>query len=90
VKSSRRKTFYELRVNQFGRRVHRLIELEHPDGADARLCQLQATISASEILGRVPTSGELQPVTAQAARKLAKTVGSTEHHILWHWPSDEN
>jgi hypothetical protein len=73
VKPSRRKTFYELRADQGGRRVHRLIELAYPDGTDARLCQLQATLSASEILRRVPRSGELRPLTPQAARKLANS-----------------
>jgi hypothetical protein len=73
VKPSRRKTFYELRADHGDRRVGRLIALEYPDGADARLCQLQATLSASELLRHVPSSGELRPVATQTARKLANS-----------------
>lgn len=73
VELSRRKTFDELRVDQGGYRVRRLIGLEYPDGADARLGQLQATLLDSEILRCVPAPDQLRPVTTQAARKLARS-----------------
>ena len=65
------KTFYELSAGG-SERVHCLIELEHPASIDARLCWLQATARACELLHRMPNLGELRLITEKQARALAK------------------
>ena len=65
------KTFYELSVGG-SKRVHYLIELEHPATIDARLCWLQATARACELLHRMPNLDELRLVTETQARALAR------------------
>lgn len=67
------KTFYELSADG-SERVHCLIELEHPAIIDARLCWLQATARACELLHRMPNLGELRLITETQARALTKTV----------------
>lgn len=67
------KTFYELSAGG-SERVHCLIELEHPAAIDARLCWLQATARACELLHRMPDLGELRLITETQARALAKHV----------------
>jgi hypothetical protein len=67
------KTFYELLAGG-SERVHCLIELEHPAAIDARLCWLQATARACELLHRMPNLGELRVITETQARALAKAV----------------
>lgn len=67
------KTFYELSTRG-SERVHCLIELEHPAAIDARLCWLQATARACELLHRMPDLGELRLVTETQARALTKLV----------------
>jgi hypothetical protein len=67
------KTFYELSTNG-SERVHYLIELEHPAAIDARLCWLQATARACELLHRMPNTGELRRISEAQARALAKPV----------------
>ena len=68
------KTFYELSVGG-SKPVHCLIELEHPATIDARLCWLQATARACELLQRMPKPGELRLITEKEARALAKPAG---------------
>jgi hypothetical protein len=70
-----RRSFYELRAEGRGLPVHCLMELEHPVAADPWLCWLEASVQAHKALRRMPTPEELRPVTPQAARGLAKTVG---------------
>lgn len=65
------KTFYEVSVNG-SERVHCLIEIEHPAAIDARLCWLQATARACELLHRMPDAGELRLISATQARALTK------------------
>ena len=67
------KTFYELSAGA-PERVHCLIELEHPPAIDARLCWLQATARACELLRRMPNLGELRLITETQARALARGV----------------
>lgn len=67
------KTFYELSAGG-SQRVHCLIELEHPAAIDARLCWLQATARACELLHRMPNTSELRPITEREARALAKAM----------------
>ena len=77
----RESIFFELNARREGARqgsdrVHCLIELEHAPGVDARLCWLEASVRAGEILQRMPTRDELRWVSAKAARRLAR-VGTT-------------
>jgi hypothetical protein len=65
------KTFYELSTGG-PERVHCLIELEHPPAIDARLCWLQATARACELLHRMPNLDELRLITETQARALAR------------------
>lgn len=67
------KTFYELLADG-SERVHCLIELEHPAVIDARLCWLQATARACELLHRMPSLGELRLITEAQARALTRAV----------------
>jgi hypothetical protein len=67
------KTFYELSTNG-SERVHYLIELEHPAAIDARLCWLQATARACELLQRMPNTDELRPISEAQARALARPM----------------
>ena len=67
------KTFYELLASG-SERIHCLIELEHPVAIDARLCWLQATARACELLHRMPNLDELRLITETQARALTKAV----------------
>ena len=67
------KTFYELLAGG-SERVHCLIELEHPAAIDARLCWLQATARACELLHRMPNLGELRLITETQARALTRAI----------------
>lgn len=53
---------------------HWLIELEHPKAIDARLCWLQASVMAQEVLGRLPLDLELREVGRALASKLRRAA----------------